>query len=50
MIRCEDLCQSCLHFDRGDYECKAGQYLEESINQMFTYECEDYEPEGEDAK
>lgn len=50
MIRCEDLCQSCKYFDRGDGECKAGNYLEEGTNQMFTYECEDYLAESEDEE
>lgn len=49
MIRCEDLCQSCLYFDLCDHECELGHYLEESVNGMFTYECEDYEAKEDEV-
>ena len=46
MIRVEDLCKTCKHFDLYDYECKQGHYLE-GESEMFTVECEDYEDDEE---
>ncbi len=46
MIRVEDLCKTCKHFDLCDYECKQGHYLE-GESEMFTVECEDYEGDKE---
>lgn len=47
MKRVEDLCISCKHFDRGDWECKKGFYLEGDSSKV-TVECECYE-EVQDA-
>ena len=39
MKQVEDLCHSCNHFWRGDYECELKHYLDDSLT---TVECEDY--------
>ena len=43
MVRVEDLCYTCEHFDCADYCCNQGHYLlEGTYGPMCTIECEDY--------
>ena len=43
MIRAKDLCHNCKNFDMGNYECKAGQYIEDMDSNEIVLECEDFE-------
>lgn len=42
MTRVKDLCIGCKHFDRGNWECRQGNYLDGDSSKV-TVECECYE-------
>ena len=47
MIILEDLCHKCEHFDMGDYECKAGQFIDDLGANEIVAECEDFKENKE---
>ena len=43
IVRMTDLCHRCKHFDIGNYECKAGEYIEDMNSDEIVAECDNYD-------